>query len=58
MFDAFDRPETFTSHNGGKAPLPFSQTEYDRRLAALREIMADKDVGVVVLTSMHNVAYY
>jgi len=58
MFDTFDRPETFTSHNGDKAPLPFSQQEYDRRLASLRQIMATQDVGAVVLTSMHNVAYY
>lgn len=58
MFDTFDRPETFTSHNGDKAPLPFSQQEYDRRLTALRQIMAAEDVGAVVLTSMHNVAYY
>ena len=58
MFDTFERPETFTSHNGDKAPLPFSQAEYDRRLATLRQIMADQDVGAVVLTSMHNVAYY
>lgn len=58
MFDTFDRPETFTSHNGDKAPLPFSQAEYDRRLATLRQIMAAQDVGAVVLTSMHNVAYY
>lgn len=58
MFDTFDRPETFTSHNGDKAPLPFNQQEYDRRLASLRQIMATQDVGAVVLTSMHNVAYY
>ena len=58
MFDTFDRLETFTSHNGDKAPLPFSEAEYDRRLASLRQIMAAQDIGAVVLTSMHNVAYY
>lgn len=58
MFDTFDRPETFTCHNGDKAPLPFSQAEYDRRLTALRQIMAAHELGAVVLTSMHNVAYY
>jgi len=58
MFDTFERPETFTSHNGDKAPLPFSQAEYDRRVGTLRKIMADQDMGAVVLTSMHNVAYY
>ena len=58
MFDTFERPETFTSHNGDKAPLPFSQAEYDRRLTTLREIMGRHDLAAVVLTSMHNVAYY
>ena len=58
MFDTFDRLETFTSHNGDKASLPFSEAEYDRRLASLRQIMAVQDIGAVVLTSMHNVAYY
>lgn len=58
MFDTFNRPETFTSHNGDKAPLPFSQVEYDRRLATLRQIMAAHELSAVVLTSMHNIAYY
>ncbi|MFT5508580.1 MAG: creatinase [Hyphomicrobiaceae bacterium] len=52
------RPDTFTSHNGAKAPLPFSDAEYRHRLARLRAIMAAKNVPVVVLTSMHNIAYY
>jgi len=58
MLDTIDRPRTFTSHNGAKAPLPFSDAEYHRRLARLRAIMAERDLAVVVLTSMHNIAYY
>ena len=59
MFDTpHTRPQVFTRTDGGKAPLPFSQAEYDRRLAGLRAIMAARDVPVVLLTSMHNVAYY
>lgn len=53
-----DRPQSFICHNGEKAPLPFSEAEYERRIATLRAIMVDADVPVVVLTSMHNIAYY
>ena len=56
--DMSARPETFTSHNGGKAPLPFSHAEYERRLTHLRKVMADRDIPAVLLTSMHNIAYY
>lgn len=52
------RPETFTSHNGDKVALPFSADEYTRRLTKLRAIMAARDIPVVLLTSMHNIAYY
>ncbi|KAJ04120.1 aminopeptidase P family protein [Sulfitobacter mediterraneus] len=58
MVDITNRPEFFTSHNGDKAPLPFSKAEYARRLAKLRSIMAARDIPVVLLTSMHNIAYY
>ena len=58
MSEIHNRPDTFTCHNGEKAPLPFSQAEYDRRLGALRRIMADRDIPAVLLTSMHNIAYY
>ena len=53
-----NRPEFFTCHNGEKAELPFSQGEYQRRIARLRDIMKKRDVAAVVLTSMHNIAYY
>lgn len=53
-----NRPATFTCHNGEKAPLPFPHSEYHRRLAALRAVMAKRDIPVVLLTSMHNIAYF
>lgn len=53
-----NRPDFFSIQNGEKAPLPFSQAEYDRRLSALRAKMVERDIPVVVLTSMHNIAYY
>ncbi|NNE87223.1 MAG: M24 family metallopeptidase [Silicimonas sp.] len=53
-----NRPEFFTRHDGGKAKLPFSKAEYALRLNGLREIMAKRDIPVVLLTSMHNIAYY
>jgi len=52
------RPDFFELPNGSKSPLPFSASEYHRRLTALRQLMADKGLRAVLLTSMHNVAYY
>jgi len=52
------RPQTMTLENGTKAPLPFSADEYDRRLAGLRQIMDLQGLDAVLLTSMHNIAYY
>ena len=52
------RPEFFELHNGSKAPLPFSNTEYENRLSALKQLMLNSDVSAVLLTSMHNIAYY
>ncbi len=51
------RPDFFSRHDGEKI-LPFSNAEYQRRLATLRQIMAAHDVEATVLTSMHNVAYH
>ncbi|MGI9356979.1 MAG: aminopeptidase P family N-terminal domain-containing protein, partial [Rhizobiaceae bacterium] len=53
-----NRPDFFTREDGGKAPLPFSNAEYELRLAKLRSLMADHDIPVVLFTSMHNIAYY
>jgi creatinase len=52
------RPGFFELHNGSKSPLPFSASEYERRLTALRQLMADRGLRAVLLTSMQNVAYY
>ena len=52
------RPDFFTLHNGEKTKLPFTNTEYANRLSALRKVMADRKVEVVIFTSMHNIAYY
>jgi creatinase len=53
-----ERPEQYRFHNGTKAVLPFGPDEYDDRLAGLRDIMEMHELDAVVLTSMHNVAYY
>ena len=47
-----------TIHNGSKVPLTFSDAEMQRRLDALRAVMAQVEVDAVVLTSMHGVKYY
>ena len=52
------RPQTMFLHNGDKAPLPFSNAEYEHRLSGLRSIMSGLGLDAVVLTSMHNIAYY
>ena len=51
------RPDFYRFHQGEKV-LPFADAEYEARLAGLRAIMAEKGIDAVVLTSMHNVAYY
>ncbi len=52
------RPEFYRFHNGEKAPLQFSVSEYEARVAGLRAIMAEHGVAAAVFTSMHNVSYY
>jgi len=54
----YRRPQYLRLENGDKAKLPFSTGEYEARLKKLRNWMASVDVGVVILTSMHNIAYY
>ena len=58
MNPAQSRPEFFELRNGSKAPLPFTAREYDNRHAALRQLMSQHQVSAVLLTSMHNIAYY
>lgn len=52
------RPEFFQLQNGAKARLPFSSAEYENRLDKLRALMDEAGVDAVLLTSMHNIAYY
>ena len=53
-----ERPDFFTLKNGDKVKLPFSDKEYDQRLKKLRDVMDRKNLDMVILTSMHNIAYY
>ena len=52
------RPELFELQNGSKANLPFSNAEYESRLGNLRQLMESTGVEAMILTSMHNIAYY
>ena len=53
-----ERPDFFTLKNGEKAKLPFSNEEYNQRLNKVRTIMDKDNLDMIILTSMHNVAYY
>ncbi|MCB2093992.1 MAG: M24 family metallopeptidase [Rhodobacteraceae bacterium] len=51
------RPQQYRFHQGQKV-LPFAASEYEARLGGLRALMDAAGVEAVVLTSMHNIAYY
>jgi len=53
-----ERPDFFTLKNGDKAKLPFTDQEYKRRLDNLRTLMSKNNIDMIILTSMHNIAYY
>jgi len=53
-----ERPDFFELKNGNKVKLPFSDQEYKNRLNKIRETMSKKKMDMVILTSMHNIAYY
>jgi len=53
-----ERPDFFSLKNGEKVKLPFSDQEYKRRLDGLRNVMSNNNLDMVILTSMHNIAYY
>ena len=53
-----ERPDFFTLKNGEKAKLPFSNEEYNQRLNKLRSMMDKDNLDMIILTSMHNIAYY
>ena len=52
------RPDFFTLKNGKKVKLPFTEQEYKTRLANLRIVMSNNNLDMIILTSMHNIAYY
>ena len=53
-----ERPDFFELKNGKKVKLPFSSKEYNNRLSKLRNVMSKVGVDMVILTSIHNIAYY
>ena len=53
-----ERPDFFTLKNGDKVKLPFSNKEYDQRIRKLRSVMEKNNLDMIILTSMHNIAYY
>jgi len=52
------RPDFFTLKNGDKAKLAFTDKEYQRRVENLRSVMNKNNLDMIILTSMHNIAYY
>jgi len=52
------RSDFFQFTNGFKAPLPFSNKEYENRLEGLRKVITENNLDAVILTSMQNIAYY
>ena len=52
-----ERPDFFELKNGSRAKLPFTDQEYKNRLNKIRKAMSKKKIDMVILTSMHNIAY-
>jgi len=53
-----ERPDFFTLKNGDRSKLPFTEKEYLTRLDNLRNIMSKNNLDMIILSSMHNIAYY
>ena len=53
-----ERPNFFELKNGSKVKLPFTDKEYKNRSNRLREEMSKNNLDMIILTSMHNIAYY
>ena len=53
-----ERPDFFSLQNGSKSKLPFSNKEYQERLKKLRDVMNSNNLDMIILSSMHNIAYY
>ena len=53
-----ERPDFFSLKNGSKSKLPFSNKEYEERLKKIRTVMNKNNLDMIILTSMHNIAYH
>ena len=53
-----ERPDFFSLKNGSKSKLPFSNQEYEERLKKIRTAMSKNNLDMIILTSMHNIAYH
>ena len=53
-----ERPDFFSLKNGSKSKLPFSNKEYEERLKKIRTVMSKNNLDMIILTSMHNIAYH
>ena len=53
-----ERPDFFSLKNGSKSKLPFSNKEYEARLKKTRTVMSKNNLDMIILTSMHNIAYH
>ena len=53
-----ERPDFFELKNGSKVKLPFSDKEYKNRINKIRILMSKNNLDMIILTSMHNIAYY
>ena len=47
-----ERPDFFNLKNGDKVKLPFTDQEYQRRLANLRTIMSKKNQDMIILKNL------
>ena len=53
-----ERPDFFNLKNGKKVKLPFTAKEYQKRIERLRNVMSKNNLDMIILSSMHNIAYY
>ena len=53
-----NRPDFLELKNGSKVKLPFSKSEYKDRLDKIRKVISENNLDMIILTSMHNIAYY
>ena len=53
-----ERPDFFSLQSGSKSKLPFSNQEYEERLKKIRTVMSKNNLDMIILTSMHNIAYH